>query len=76
MLLAVALFSLGLSIPQVILQQDQIDSTLTQPGNDGLTNNSKTGKNIPGYDVPKPDGEPVPPPPPNDDEEGLGDPGP
>ncbi|MBC8185949.1 hypothetical protein H8E88_33110 [candidate division KSB1 bacterium] len=67
-LLAAALLSFGLTFPELILQQDQIDSTLSQIEDNGLTNNSEPGKILPGYDVPRPDGEPLPPPPDDDDE--------
>ena len=67
-LLAAALFSLGLSYPELIMQQNHQDSTLSQMDDNYLPYNSKTKKIIPDYDVPRQDGEPLPPPPPNDDD--------
>ena len=67
-LLAAALLSLGLAFPELIMQQDQFDSTLLQNVDETLPYNPDPGKTIPGYDVPRPDGEPLPPPPDDDPE--------
>ena len=74
-LLAAVLLSLGLTFPELIMQQNQIDSTFIQLEDEALPHNSKLKQIVPEYDVPRPDGEPLPPPP-DDDEEELGDPGP
>ena len=68
-LLAAALLSLGLTYPELILQEEQVDSSLTQFGDNALPINPEQGKTLPGYDVPRPEGEPLPPPPDDDDDE-------
>ena len=65
-LLAAALFSLGLGYPELIMQQNHQDSTLSQMDDNYLPYDSKAKKIIPDYDVPRQDGEPLPPPPDDD----------
>jgi hypothetical protein len=71
-LVAAVLLSLGLAYPELILHQNQIDSTLILQ-DDALTQNTTQKQFVPDYDVPRPDGDPIPPPP-DDDDEKLPDP--
>jgi hypothetical protein len=66
-LVAAVLLSLGLAYPELILHQTQIDSTLILQ-DDALPQNTAQKQFVPDYDVPRPDGDPLPPPPDDDDE--------
>ena len=67
-MLIATLLSLGLAYPELLLQKDNLDSTIIMD-DEILPATVDTGKNLPKYDVPSPDGDPLPPPPPPDPDE-------
>ena len=66
-LVAAVLLSLGLAYPEFILQRDNIDSTtISKISDDAIPISAEPDKSVPNYDVPRPEGEPLPPPPDDD----------
>ena len=68
-LFAAVLLSLGLTYPELIMQQDQTDSTISILNDEVLLRDFQPEKSVTVYDVPRPDGEPLPPPPDDDEED-------
>ena len=70
-LIAAVLLSLGLAYPELILQEVQTDSVSALLNDDALPHNPEMKQIVPEYDVPRPDGEPLPPPPDDDEDEEM-----
>ena len=74
-LLVAALLSLGLAYPEILFQTDEFDSTVFIIDDEVSPGEMNSVKDQSDYDVPRPEGEPLPPPP-DDDEPRMGDLGP
>jgi hypothetical protein len=69
-LVAAVLLSLGLAYPEFILQRENIDTTtISKISDDAIPISTETDKSSANYDVPKPEGEPLPPPPPGGEDD-------